>query len=66
MQNLQILPGDTDLENPLPDERVPTNEKRDTDNNLPTPPDKLPAAPVKEPDAGTPINENPGEPRRIM
>jgi hypothetical protein len=66
MQNLQIIPGDTDLEKPLPDERNPTEEKPDRNNDYPTPPDKMPPAPVEEPSTGTPINENSGEPPRIM
>lgn len=66
MQNLQNIPGDTDIENPLPDDRAPSEEKRNRRSDYPLPTDKLPSAPVEEPNAGTPINENPREPQRIM
>jgi hypothetical protein len=66
MQNLQIIPGDTDIDNPLPDDRAPSEEKRDRRNDYPLPTDKIPAAPVEEPNAETPINENPRQPQRIM
>ncbi|MDQ4122075.1 MAG: hypothetical protein M3209_11595 [Acidobacteriota bacterium] len=66
MQNLQNIPGDTDIENPLPDDQAPSEEKGNNRRDYPLPTDKLPTAPVEEPNAGTPINENPREPQRIM
>jgi hypothetical protein len=66
MQNLQNIPGDTDIENPLPDDRAPSEEKRNQRSDYPVPNDKIPSAPVEEPNAGAPINENPREPQRIM
>ena len=66
MQNLQQIPGDTDVENPLPDDRAPSEEKRNHRSDLPLPTDRIPSAPVNEPNNSTPINENPREPVRIM
>ncbi len=66
MQNLQNIPGDTDLDNPLGDDRVPGEENRSGQNSYPLPTDKIPSAPVEEPNGEMPINENPREPQRIM
>ncbi|HEX9927561.1 MAG TPA: hypothetical protein VGB02_03345 [Pyrinomonadaceae bacterium] len=66
MQNLQNIPGDTDIDNPLRDERAPSEEKRNQRSDYPLPTDKIPSAPVEEPNAETPINENPRQPERIM
>ena len=66
MQNLQNIPGDTDIDNPLPDDRAPSGEKRSPRSDYPLPTDKIPSAPVEEPNTEAPINENPREPQRIM
>jgi hypothetical protein len=67
MQNLQNIPGDTDLDNPMPGEHPPVNEENyNRGNNYPLPNDKIPATPIEEPNSETPINENPRAPQRIM
>jgi hypothetical protein len=49
MQNLQNIPGETDVDQPMPDDRAPSEEKRNERSDLPLPPDKIPSAPVGEP-----------------
>ena len=66
MQNLQNIPGDSDLDNSILEDLEPSEEKRNERNDYPLPTDKLPSAPVKEPNAEIPINEVPREPKRIM
>ena len=66
MQNLQNIPGDTDLDNPIVDDRAPSEEKRNERRDYPLPSDKIPSAPITEPNKPAPINENPREPQRIM
>lgn len=67
MQNLQNIPGDTDVDNSFPNDIAPTEEQRnERGNDYPLPTDKIPPAPVKEPNAEVPINEVPRQPQRIM
>jgi hypothetical protein len=67
MQNLQNIPGSTDLDDTLQDFPRPLNEEnQDRGNDYPLPNDKLPAARIEEPKVETPINENPRVPERIM
>lgn len=67
MQNLQNIPGDTDLEDTIPNAPRPLIEdNRNRRDDYPLPNDKLPIAPIEEPKAETPINENPRAPQRIM
>ena len=66
MQNLQNIPGDTDLDNSIPSDISPTEKKRNERSDYPLPTDKLPSAPIKEPNVEIPINEVPREPKRIM
>jgi hypothetical protein len=68
MQNLQQIPGETDVDLPIPFNDEPVQDKRDNQNEIPVPPGKFPSAPIGEPPSNnqTPINENPREPQRIM
>ncbi len=66
MQNLQNIPGATDIDTPMPDDRAPSEEKRNERRDYPLPSAKIPSAPVGEPNAEPPINENPRAPQRIM
>ena len=66
MQNLQNIPGDTDVDNSMPNEINPNENNRNERHDYPLPTDKIPPAPVKEPNTEVPINEIPREPKRIM
>lgn len=66
MQNLQNIPGETDVDIPMPDDRAPSEEKRNQGGDVPFPSDKIPSAPVEEPNSQPSMNENPREPQRIM
>jgi hypothetical protein len=66
MQNLQNIPGETDVDTPMPDDHRPNEEKRNQRGDVPLPSDKIPSAPVEEPKSQPSMNENPREPQRIM
>jgi hypothetical protein len=66
MQNLQNIPGDSDIDNSILDETNSNENKRNERSDYPLPTDKIPPAPVKEPNGEIPINEVPREPKRIM
>jgi hypothetical protein len=66
MQNLQNIPGETDVDIPIPNDRAPSDEQRNQRNDVPVPSDKIPSAPVEEPNSQPSMNENPREPQRIM
>ncbi len=70
MQNIQNIPGETDVDQPMPDDRPTSEEDRLHRRDHPTmPPDMQPSAPVKEPsdkDRQKPVEEPNNEPKRIM
>ena len=69
MQNLQNIPTQTDVDQPMPDDRAPSEESRLERRDYPVPPDKQPSAPVSEPPNNQnqkPINENQNETPRLM
>lgn len=71
MENLQQIPGETDLDTPMPDDRAISEEDRLGRKDYPLPSDQEPPAPVTEPPPGedenkAPMDETGNEPKRIM
>jgi hypothetical protein len=67
MQNLQQIPGETDVDKPMPDDRAPSEEKRNERRDIPLPQNSLPTAPISEPPTNQkPMVEPNGEPPRLM